>query len=711
MSRTKIRTPPQRPPLFTKDATTVSPEVERLIKQSRKVQETILATVKPETATFSNVILPLARNQNSVSCQLPILSFYEAVSADESLQDASTEAKKLYANFEIENNTHEAMFELINAVVEKNEKLEPEDKRLLERYHRSFLRNGLGVSLKKRERFKEIQKQLHQLASDFEKNLRDGNEGVWFDIEDLAGLPNDLVSSLIKGTGEHDGKVLLTFSMPHVSTTFKYATSSETRRIYYTAYDNRCPKNVSLVKEIMVLRQESAQLLGYTNHAAFRIEDKMAKTSESVMTFLDDLNSRLSTGVEAEVDELKKLKSQDLESRGRVSDGKMYLWDQPFYNRMMLEKQSSVDRQQIAEFFPVETTVTGVLDIFSHLFGLVFEEIVGEDRDGLFTTGQGEDLVWQEDVQCYAVWDEDPEGGSFVGYLYLDLYPRAGKYGGICNMNLQCGFEQEDGTRHYPATALICNMSKPTTTKPSLLTHDQVLLFFHELGHGIHDLVARTRYAVFHGTATVDDFCEAPSQMLEFWCWVPELLQSLSNHYTYLSSAYLATWKQENSDTNSQPEKHIPLSTIERLVEAKNVNGSLFQSRLLHRSYFDMIVHQPNSLQAMQNMDIGEQWNLLQGQVSFLDIGDNYKGLGYSSFNAVIRVYDAGFYGYLYSRVYAADMFYSIFKNDPMDKAQGRRYRRTILEKGASVDETTTLVEFLGREPNAEAFYKDLGLQ
>lgn len=438
MSRTKTRSPPQKPPIFTTDASTIIPEVERLIKQSKKVQETILATVTPETATFSTVILPLARNQNLVSRRLPILSFYEAVSPDESLQDASTQAKNLYADFDIEANTHKGLFELVDAVVDKNENLEAEDKRLLERYHRVFLRNGLGVTLEKRERLKGIQKQLHQLTSDFGKNLKEGNEGVWFKEEELDGLPDDLVSSLTRGISEHDGEMLLTFGFPVVSTVLKYATNSETRRVYYTAYDNRCPKNVSIFKEIMVLRQESAQLLGYANHAAFRIEAKMAKTPDNVMTFLDDLHSRLSAGVKTEVEELKKLKSRDLEARGEVSDGKMYLWDQPFYNRMMLEKEYEIDRRQVAEFLPLETTVTGVLGIFSHLFGLVFEEIVGDNRDALSSTGKGGDLVWQEDVQVYAVWDDEQEGGSFVGYLYLDLYPRAGKYGGMCNMNLQC---------------------------------------------------------------------------------------------------------------------------------------------------------------------------------------------------------------------------------------------------------------------------------
>ncbi|KAI5206465.1 metallopeptidase MepB [Aureobasidium subglaciale] len=708
MSTTKPRSPPQTPLVFTKDASTVTLELEALIEESRSCQKAILADITPETATFANVVLPLARSQNLRSRIAPVLSFYEAVSPEKTLRDASTKSSEIYSDFEIETNTNQGLFDLIDAVVKKNEVLEAEDQRLLDRLHRNFVRNGLGVSLQQRDRFKDIQKELHQLASDFQKNLREGSEGIWFRPDVLAGVPDDMISALAKGKGDHEGKVLLTFSSPHLSTTMRYATNSETRRDYFNACENKCPQNVSVFKRIMVLRQEAAQILEYPNHAAFRVEDKMAKTPKAVMSFLDDLHLRLSAGAKADVEGLKELKRKDLEGAGEADDGKMYLWDWAFYNRVMLETQHSVNRQEIAEYFPLETTVTGVMEIYSQLFGLVFEKICAQDRAVLSSTGQGSDLVWQEDVQLFAVWNDDEEGGSFLGYLYLDLFPRAGKYGGMCNMNLQCGFEQEDGSRHYPSTALICNFTKPTATKPSLLTRDEVQLFFHELGHGIHDLVAETKYSVFHGTATVDDFCEAPSQMLEFWCWVPELLQRLSYHYSYLSAQHLSTWKEENPGVE-QPSKHIPLETIEKLTKSKNVNGSLFQTRLLHRSYFDMIVHQPTSLQAIQDMDIAAQWNKLN-KISFLDTPEgNDWGHGYAKFDAVIRVYDAGFYGYLYSRAYAADMFYSLFKEDPMNKVQGRRYRRTMLEKGGSVDEMKTLVEFLGREPSTEAFYKELG--
>ncbi|THV67781.1 metallopeptidase MepB, partial [Aureobasidium pullulans] len=229
MSCSKLQSPPQPPPLFTKDASTIIPHVERLITQTRKVQEHILSTVTPGTATFANVILPLAHNQNSVSRELPILGFYEAVSTDPSLSEASTQAKKLHAEFEIGTKTHEGLFELVEAVAKKSESLEPEDQRLLERYHRDYLRNGLGISLEERNRFKEIQSQLFKLTSEFEKNLREENAGLWFTLEELAGVSADLISHLDKGTGENEGKVHLTFSFPHLLGALKNATNSETR--------------------------------------------------------------------------------------------------------------------------------------------------------------------------------------------------------------------------------------------------------------------------------------------------------------------------------------------------------------------------------------------------------------------------------------------------------------------------------------------------
>ncbi|KAI5252055.1 metallopeptidase MepB [Aureobasidium subglaciale] len=413
------------PPVFTKDASTIVPELEALVEESRSIQKAILASITPETATFANVVLPLARSQNLTSLIVPVLCFYEAVSPDKSLRDVSTTASTMFADFEIETKADQRVFDLIDAVVKKNEVLGAEDQRLLNRYHKDFVRNGLGVSLEQRDRFKDIQKALHQLTSEFQKNLREGSKGIWFVPEALAGVPEDMISTLTRGKDDEEGKVLLTFSSPHMSTIMRYAMNSETRRDYFIASENKCLQNVSVFKQIMILRQEAAQILEYTNHAAFRIEDKMAKTPKAVMSFLDDLHSRLSEGAKSDVEGLKGLKRKDQEAR--ADDRKMYLWDWAYYNRLMLETQHSVNRQEIAEYFPLQTTVAGVMDIYSRLFGLVFEEVCVEDRDAFSPTDQGSDLVWQEDVRLFAVWDDEEEGGSFLGYLYLDLFPRAGK--------------------------------------------------------------------------------------------------------------------------------------------------------------------------------------------------------------------------------------------------------------------------------------------
>jgi metallopeptidase MepB len=324
----------------------------------------------------------------------------------------------------------------------------------------------------------------------------------------------------------------------------------------------------------------------------------MAKTPETVTEFLGDLRKRLTAGGKKEVDRLLELKKSDLESRGLPFDGRYYLWDHRFYDRLMVEKQYQIDETKIAEYFPIQTTISGMLNIFEELLGFVFVELGPEDRAKVSPTGKGEDISWHEDVIIFSVWDDAGEGDGFVGYLYLDLHPRLGKYGHAANFNLQPGFIKKDGSRRYPATALVCNFSKPTATKPSLLKHDEVVTLFHELGHGIHDLAGRTKYSRFHGTSTVRDFVEAPSQMLENWCWTPDVLRRLSKH-----------WESGNK---------IPDELIEKLIATKHVNDGLFNLRQLHFGLFDMTIHSPKSHEDVEKLDVSSLYNRLRVEISGL---------------------------------------------------------------------------------------------
>ncbi|KAL2153644.1 hypothetical protein VTH82DRAFT_4799 [Thermothelomyces myriococcoides] len=718
----KYANPPQPPPLFTGTKDSIVADSKRLCDKTRSLLDSLVAKINPAenpaAATFDSVLRPQIEDENDSSLSARILGFYQYVSGDSALRDASTEADKILDEFAIECGMREDVFRLVDAVYKKSglgESLEKdknrlidealakaaglddvESARLLERERQSYIRNGLGLPEgPKRDRFKEIKKRLSQIQIEFQKNLNEENGGIWFTKEELDGVPQDVLDTLEKGTGENEGKLRLTFKYPDLFPTLKFAKNPETRRKVLIANENKCNQNVPLFKEAILLRDEAARLLGYPDHASFRIEDKMAKTPKTVLDFLGDLKSRLAAGGVKEIGHLLELKKKDHEARNLPFDGNYYLWDHRFYDRMMVEQEYSIDENAIAEYFPLKSTVAGMLRIFEQLFGLVFVELTPEDRKRLSPTGKAEDIAWHEDVIIFSVWDDESEGDGFVGYLYLDLHPRPGKYGHAANFSLQPGFLKPDGTRRYPATALVCNFSKPTDKKPSLLKHEEVVTLFHELGHGIHDLAGRTRYARYHGTSTVRDFVEAPSQMLENWCWTPSQLKSLSSHYE-----------------TGQP---IPDDLIEKLIATKHVNDALFNLRQLHFGLFDMTVHTPKTHEELETLDVSKLYNDLRVEISQIKGPEaqgepSTWGNGQATFGHLIGGYDAGYYGYLYSQVYSTDMFYTVFKSNPMDPAEGRRYRHTVLEKGGSQDEMLSLEQFLGRKPNTEAFYKELGL-
>jgi metallopeptidase MepB len=610
--------------------------------------------VKLDSANFANTVLPIAHDDNKMAIESHIIGFYNAVSTNKELRDASSEAEQMLDDFGIETSMREDVFNLVDAVLKNKENLDPESQRLLEKDHKTFIRNGLSLPAgPKRDRFKEIKQRLSQISIAFQKNLNEENGGLWFTPDELAGVPEDVISNLKKGEGENEGKLWLTFKYPDLFPTLKYATNPQTRKKVFVENENKCNQNVPLFREAILLRDEGARLLGYDNHAQFRIEDKMAKTTKTVDDFLADLRTRLAPGGKKEIEKLKNMKKADAKDNGLtgpLTDG-YYLWDHRYYDRLMLEKDFQLDHQVIAEYFPLQSTIQGMLKIFEELFGLVFVNIASEeDRAALAEGGKGSEIVWHEDVQIFSVWDDEGEGAGFVGYLYLDLHPRDGKYGHAANFNLQPGYIDENGKRRYPATALVCNFSKPTPKKPSLLKHEEVVTLFHELGHGIHDLVSRTTYARFHGTNTVRDFVEAPSQMLENWCWTPSQLRSLSHHYSHLSPEYEAAYL-ESSGADKKPAEQIPQSLIAKLINTKHVNDALFNLRQLHFGTFDMAVHEPASHEELEKMDITEKYNSLRHEISQLDgpealdgdkKGDWHWGNGQATFGHLIGGYDAG---------------------------------------------------------------------
>ncbi|RVD90021.1 uncharacterized protein DFL_001004 [Arthrobotrys flagrans] len=681
---------PQAPPTFKHDPESLLHDTKALIERSRNTLDRLAKDVTPETATFENVIAPLAADENDMGLSSHILGFYQYVSSDPKIREASSEADKLLSEYSIEAGMREDIFKLVNAVAKSPpSNLTPEGKRLVEKLNTDYIRMGLELEGAERDRFKEIKKELSVLSIDFSKTLNEENGGNWFTEQQLEGVPADVINIL--KTEEKDGvkKYFLTYKYPDLFPTLKFAVNADVREQVFIGNENKCPDNLPRFDKTVRLRHEKAQLLGYDNHAQYVLKEKMAKSPETVNSFLGDLRSKLTEGGRAEVQKLKQLKKTDVEARGLPFDDKYYLWDHRFYDRLVREQEFNIDENKIAEYFPLQKCVDGMLTIFEKLFGLKFVQVVEEGAQ----VGSGE-RGWHEDCKVYLVHDEAALGGEFVGYLYLDLHPREGKYGHAANFNLIPGFLRDPGnstSRNYPSTALVCNFSKPTPSKPSLLKHDEVVTLFHELGHGIHDLVSRTTYSRFHGTNTVGDFVEAPSQMLENWCWEPEQLKELSSHY--------------------ETGESLPGDLISALIKSKHVNDGLFNLRQLHFGIFDMRVHEL-TLPQDEDLDSSATYNNLRSEIAGLDGPTDPKfGQGQTTFGHLMGGYDAGYYGYLWSLVFASDMYFTGFKQNPMDPKNGRRYRHEVLEKGGSRDEMDSLKAFLGREPNSEAFFKELGIK
>ncbi|KAF5522204.1 Saccharolysin [Colletotrichum aenigma] len=721
MASAKSHPPPQLPPLFTATPISILESINGLIEASKQSHKHLVNTTSPSSATFANTLLPLAHAENALSSEANLLIFLRDVSPDKEVRDAAAQARTILRDYQLEASMNEDVFKLVDAVFVSTdqESLDPESRNFLNKKHKEFVKNGLRIPAgNQRERFKEIRSRIEALTSKYSKNLAEDKTAIYVAPDELEGFPEDTLSELEKGqTGtENEGKLKIEIPMD-LSSVLRMVKNPTTRQKARLAYDSRCPENVAIFKEVVQLRHEAALLLGYPNHAALSVEDKMAETPDRVNSFLSSLRSKLTEAANKDVETLLRLKKADVEARGEGFDGHYFTWDNPYYDNMLLQQDYAVDQAKISQYFPLQSSVNVMLGIFEQLFGMVFHEILDKERASLSSSGKGDDLVWHSDVQIFSVWDKDEEGAGFLGYLYLDLYSREGKYSNPSNFNVVPGYCEEDETKHYPSTALVCDFQRPSASKPTLLRHPDVVILFHELGHGIHDLVSRTKFARFHGPmGTVVDFGEAPSQVLENWCWTPEQIISLSNHYSYLSDEYFSNWKSKTGKTEDmlQPPKSLPREMVQSLLKAKHANTALDTLHQLFIGTFDMAVHHLDDRD--ENQTFTALWNRLRREIvptedlSALGAGDEW-GHGYTNIGHLMNEYDAGFYSYLFSKVYAQDIFSTVFKSDPMSVEAGRKYRYGVLEKGGSQPEMTTLQEFLGREAKMEAFYEDLGLE
>ena len=453
-----------------------------------------VAEVEASKVTFENTLLPLLEVDRDsygrgIAQQLPAM-----VALDKDLRDASSEAEELLDGFSVEMAMRKDVFDNVLAFSKTDEakSLSEEHQRYLEKSVNDGKRNGLHLPADVREEIKNVKKRISELGISFNKNLNEDTTFLMFNESELTGVPEDLVKSFEKDP--ETGKLKVTMKYPHFFPVTRKCNNPNTRLTMEKTYQSRCMKeNTKILEEIVTLRQKEAKLLGYENHAAYIQEIRMAKTPQTVQNFLGELGVKLKPLWEEEQKVLLEMKEAESKELGFEFSGKLDFWDFRYYMAMVEEKKYAVDQEKLKEYFPMEVVTAGMMDIYQKILGLKFTRL-------------DEAEVWHEDVEMWKV--DDLQSGDNIGYFYLDLYPRDGKYGHACMMQLQPACLDKAGKRQKSVVVMLTNFSKPTKDKPSLLDHKEVETYFHEFGHVMHGICSQTQTSRFFGTNVERDFVE-----------------------------------------------------------------------------------------------------------------------------------------------------------------------------------------------------------
>jgi Zn-dependent oligopeptidase len=642
-----------------------APTLLQTCRDSKKRAEGALAQIAalPATArTFDNTVWALDRTVFDLSDETSSDVFLKEVSVSSAVRAAGNDCEILLSQFSVDIYSREDLYKALKDYAAKREALKGEDARLLEKTLLDFRRSGLELSPDKRAEVVKARKRIAELQSLFNKNINDSKDFALFTKAQLDGLPDAFVAKLEKAGDLYKVGVDYPTYFPFMDND----RDPSARKALEGKFNDRAARlNLSIFKEALDLRLKAAKLLGYSSHAQFAVEPNMAHDPTTINAFLKRLRDKLKPQA---LDEREVLLAYKRALEGKSSDGALHAWDWRYYDNVLRKTKYEVDSEKVREYFPADLVIEQLLGVYQKLLGLRFREI----PDG---------AKWNSDVRLFEV--VDAAGGPPLAYFYMDLFPREGKYGHAAAFNLITERLKVDGSSQKPVSAIVANMDKPTADRPSLLDHKEVETLFHEFGHIMHQTLSKTKYGRFSGSNTAQDFVEAPSQMLENWVWNADVLQSLSGHYKDRS-------------------KKLPAELLQKMIAAKNADVALVNLRQLLFGTVDMAYHD-----ARVPDDTTRTYAQTAQDVSLIPMSDGTHPQ--ASFGHLMGGYDAGYYGYMWSKVYAQDMFSVFSAQGIMNPAIGRRYREEILERGSSRDEMDSLKAFLGRAPNEAAFLDSIG--
>ncbi|APX99392.1 M3 family metallopeptidase [Lacinutrix venerupis] len=649
------------------------PSILKLIKDTQKEIEAIVSNT--EAPTFKNTIEALEFSGQQLDRVTSIFFNLNSAETNDEIQKIAQEISPILTEFGNDITLNEDLFKRVKAVYEQKESLNltTEQLTLLDKKYKSFSRNGANLNEDDKIKLRDIDKKLAQLKLKFGENVLAETNKYELHLtneSDVSGLP-DGAKEAAKQLAESKNKegYIITLDYPSYIPFMTYADNRELREKLSKAAGSKAFKgddldNQNIVLEIANLRYKRANILGYKTHANFVLEERMAQTPEKVLAFLNDLLSKAKPAAENEFKSLENF-AKEIDNIEQLQK-----WDAAYYAEKLKQKLFNLDDEQLKPYFKLENVIDGAFTVAKKLFGLHFQIINDVDK-------------YHEDVLTYKVTNAN---GELVSLFYADFFPRKGKRNGAWMTSYKPQFVK-DGNEERPHVSIVCNFTKPTKSKPSLLTFNEVTTLFHEFGHALHGMLANTVYPSLSGTSVYWDFVELPSQVMENWCYEKEALELFAKHY-------------ETGEV-------IPMDLVNKIKESATFHEGMQTLRQISFGLLDMAWHGSESLEKVKNVKTFEN-KAFEDTKLYPDVAENCMSTAFA--HIFQGGYSSGYYSYKWAEVLDADAFDYFKQNGIFNKDIATKFKDNVLSQGGTENPMTLYKRFRGQEPKPEALLKRAGL-
>lgn len=669
---------PQLLPAFSQiQPQQIEPAIDQLLQDHRDGVEQLLSAL--ETVSWDTLVAPLEQMNDRLAQAWSPVSHMNAVVNSDELREAYNACLPKLSQFWTEMGQHQGLYEAFNKLAESEhfQTLSEAQQKVITNTLRDFRLSGIALNDSDKQRYAELQQKLSELTTKFSENVLDASN-AWnkliIDEAELAGLPPMAMAAAkqLAESKEQQGW-LLTLDFPSYLAVMTYADSRELRKEVYTAFATRASDqgpgegqwdNSEVMTEILTLRLELAQLLGFANYAEYSLATKMAETPDQVLQFLNDLAEKSQPVAKKDYLQLCDF------AREEQGVEALEAWDLAYYGEKLKQARYAISEEQIRPYFPLPKVLDGLFQVTGKLFDITINEVSEFDR-------------WHKDARLFEIVRK----GEVIARFYFDLYAREKKRGGAWMDDCRVRRRLDDGAVQLPVAYMVCNFSSPVGDDPALLTHNEVTTLFHEFGHGLHHMLTQIECADVSGINGVAwDAVELPSQFLENWCYEPEALALISGHY--------------------QSGEPLPQALLDKMLAAKNFQSGMMMVRQLEFSLFDFRLHleyEPGKT------DIQELLNQVRAQVAVVT-PPSFNRFQHSFSHIFAGGYAAGYYSYKWAEVLSADAFSRFEEEGIFNPETGAEFRKNILEMGGSREPMDLFVAFRGREPEVDALLRHSGI-